>query len=62
VPFKLYSNPVCVVITIVPIGTPQVGCVTLEAVGTSTTVKTLIVGNDEKVTQVASANFLTYNV
>jgi hypothetical protein len=57
VPFKLYSNPVCVVITIVPIGTPQ-GCVTLEAVGTSTTVKTLIVvGNDEKVTQVASANF-----
>jgi hypothetical protein len=51
-----YSNPVCVVITIVPIGTPQVVCVTLEAVGTSTTVKTLIVvGNDEKVTQVASA-------
>ncbi len=34
-PLTLYSTPACVLKTIVPDGTAQVGCVTLDVVGTA---------------------------
>ena len=63
-PFKLYSTPVCVAIVMLPDGVPQVGWVTLAVVGTTggVGIALIVVAEDDEVTQVVSAVFLTYNV
>jgi hypothetical protein len=62
-PFTLYSTPDWVEIVIVPDGIAQVGWTVADAVGAAGGRGTVfIVGEDDIVTHVASAVFLTYNV
>ena len=60
----LYSTPTCVLKTIVPVGTAQVGCVVLETVGVVGGVGAALIVTVKAalVIQVLSAMLLTDNV